>query len=144
MEDNTTSTGSQEPGQTQSAPPAASPATTTPAPTGGGMVSQEEKTQAMLVWVLTIFFGFVPGLIFYLISKEKPFVYRHAGQALAFTICVAIIDVVCFVTVVGIVLVPFVWLGALIVCIMAAMAANKGDDYNPPLTSGLAKSMLHV
>lgn len=108
------------------------------------MVSQEEKTQAMLVWLLSIIAGFIPSLIFYLIAKDKPFVYRHAGQALAFTLAVVVVDIVLFVTVVGALLVPLVGLFALIIIIMAAIAANKGDEYNPPLTSGLAKSMFHV
>ena len=110
----------------------------------GGMVSQDERTQAMLAWILSIPLGFISGLIFFLISKDKPFVYRHAAQALTLTLAVNIIMIVLVMTVVGIILAPFVGLFGLIICIMAALAANKGEEYNPPITSGLAKSMFKI
>src|SRR3954464_15753478 len=63
------------------------PASNYPRPTGGGMVSQEDKSQAMLMWILTIFFSFVPSLIFFLIAKDKP--YTHRQSALALTWCIS-------------------------------------------------------
>lgn len=32
-------------------------------------VSQDTKNMGILVWILTLFMGFIPGLIFFLIKK---------------------------------------------------------------------------
>jgi uncharacterized membrane protein len=125
------------------------PATMYPSSSGGGMVSQDERSQAMLMWILCIvasFFGlpWLPPLIFFLISKDKPFVYRHAAMALSLCLVAFVVCVILFVTVVGIILIPIVGIFELIICIMGAIAANKGDEYDPPLFAGLAKSMFKV
>ena len=108
------------------------------------MVSQEDKSQAMLMWILTIFIGWVSGLIFYFVAKDKPFVFRHAAQSLAFSICFFVVQIILFVTVVGIILVPVLWIVALIFCIMAAMKAKEGEPYDVPGSTALAKAMFKV
>ncbi len=111
------------------------------------MVSQDDKTQATLVWVLSIFFGFVPSLIFYLIAKDKPFVHRHAAECLALTIVTAVgyfASMILMAVLIGLLVLPVVGIFHLVICIMGAMAANKGEEYNPPIVAGLAKSMFHV
>ena len=112
-----------------------------------GMASQEEKGQATLVWVLSIFFGFIPSLIFFLIAKDKPFVHRHAAMALTVTIVCTIgwvIGIVLTAVLIGLLVLPVVGIYALVVCIMGAMAANKGEEYNPPIAAGMAKAMFGV
>jgi uncharacterized Tic20 family protein len=145
----------QNPQQPNEMPPASAPGPSAgmpptmnyPTSTGGGMVSQEEKTQAMLVWLLGIPIGFISPLIFYLISKDKPFVYRTAAQALAFHIaifCALVLSGFLIVVLIGLFLYPLVLLFALIISIMGAIASNKGEEYIPPLTGGLAKAMFKV
>jgi uncharacterized membrane protein len=123
------------------------PASNYPRPVGGGMVSQEEKTQALLMWILGLPLGFISPLIFFLISKDKPFVYRHAAQALAFHLvifCAAIVASMLLIVLIGLFLFPVIGIFALVITIMGAMAANRGEDYDPPLTSGLAKALFKV
>ncbi len=99
------------------------------------------------MWILAIFIGFIGPLIFFIIAKDKPFVYRHSAQALALQIVVAvsyIVAMILMVVLIGLLLLPVVGLFHLIICIMGAMAANKGDEYDPPLTSALAKSLFKV
>jgi len=124
-------------------PPMGTPMATYPRP-GMGAASQDDKSQAMLMWILALFTGFVSPLIFFFIAKDKPFVYRHACQALALMIVCNVLIFILVVTVIGILLVPLVGLFALIVTIMGAVAANKGDEYDPPLTTGLARAMFKV
>lgn len=84
-----------------------------------------------------IFFGFVPALIIYVIYKDRdPFVRRHATQALNFQIIIAIAYFASFILtflIIGI----FTWIAAgiasLVFSIMAAMAANKGEEYTYPM-----------
>ena len=145
MNDNETNSDSGAP-TTIAAPPTQSTAPmggTTLNP-GAGMVPQEEKGQATLVWVLTIFFGFVPALIFFLISKDKPFVYRHAAYALATQIVTTIGWIaagVLMMVLIGFLLLPVVGLFHLYVCIKGAIAANNGDEYVPPLAGNFAKML---
>ena len=42
-----------------------------------GVVSQESKNFALLTWIGTLFFGFIPGLIVYLVKTDDA--YRIKG-----------------------------------------------------------------
>ncbi len=118
--------------------------------------TQEEKTHALLSWVLMIVVGFISPLIFFLIGKDKPFVYRHAAQGLAYCICVfgAAIVMWILVFVLALVFAPLaflmlpVWLAVVVfniyVIVMGAMNANKGLPYDPPVTSKVAASLFKV
>jgi uncharacterized membrane protein len=106
-------------------------------------VPQDERSQALLVWVLSIFFWFIPSLIFYFTAKDKPFVFHHAAQALTFQIVVLVLWIVSFILmfiVIGVFLLPLIGLAALVINIMGAIAANAGSRFEPPVTGGLAKS----
>ncbi|HRJ27174.1 MAG TPA: DUF4870 domain-containing protein [Fimbriimonadaceae bacterium] len=97
--------------------------------------TQDEKTQAMLVWILAIFIGFISPLIFYLISKEKKFVFWHAAQCLTFNLIGLIFAVVTC------------GIGGLVVLVfnvIAAIKANEGVWYEPPVTSNLARNWFKV
>lgn len=41
-------------------------------------IDQESKNMALLMWIGTIFFGFIPGLVFYLVKKDDKFITAHA------------------------------------------------------------------
>jgi uncharacterized membrane protein len=113
------------------------------------MPTQEEKTNAMLCWLLGIVIGIISPVIFMLVGKDKPFVYRNSMQCLTFHIMLIVVWIVCSILAVvtcGIgailYLVPFAW--GLIVSIMGAVASNNGQVYEPMITSGLAKSWFKV
>ena len=84
-----------------------------------------------------IFFSFVAPLVIYLIYKDRdPFVRRHATQSLNFQIILAIAYFVSFIltfVIIGI----FTWIAAavcgIVFPIIAAVAANKGEDYTYPI-----------
>jgi len=84
-----------------------------------------------------IFFGFVPALVIYLIYKDRdPFIRRHSAQALNFQIVATIayaISWVLLVVLIGLLLLPAVGIAVLVFSILAAIAANKGEDYTYPL-----------
>ena len=113
------------------------------------MVSQEEKTQATLVWALSIFFGFIPGLIFYLIAKDKPFVVKHAAESLGLSILMVAVWVgsmaMAFAGMAFLFfLFPLVGLFALVMCIMGAIAANKGEEFTVPVANAVTKAIFKV
>lgn len=107
-----------------------------------GMPSQDERTQAMLCWLLSILSAFIAPLIFFLIANDKPFVKKHAAICLGFQISMAVISVLLVVTIVGAILAPLVWIFGLVVCIMAAMAATRGEEYMPPVVGPMIAKMF--
>jgi len=114
-----------------------------------GAPAQDEKTQAMLNWLLGIFIGIISPVIFMLVGKEKPFIYRNAMQAMAFHICMLILWVIVGILSVvtcgiGVVLYVIPWIWSLVVCILGAIAANNGTVYEPPLTAKFAQSWFKV
>lgn len=109
---------------------------------GGVGVSQDAKNIALLNWIGTIFFGFIPGLILYLVKKDEPFVFEHAKEALNWSITcfiASVIAAVLTVIIIGALLLPVIMLCNLIFCILGAVAASKGDQYKVPFSIRLVK-----
>lgn len=105
-------------------------------------VSQDAKNIALLNWIGTIFFGFIPGLILYLVKKDEPFVFTHAKEALNWSITCVIgyaVASVLTVIVIGALLFPVIMICNLIFCILGAVAASKGNEYKVPFTLRLIK-----
>lgn len=106
-------------------------------------VSSDERTLAVLVHVLSIFFWIFPGLIIYLIKKEEsPYVSEHAKEALNFQIAITIFYVISFfliILLVGIFLFVVLYFANIILCIVAAVKANDNILYKYPFSIRLIK-----
>jgi uncharacterized protein len=117
------------------------------APTGAGVqapLSQsDERMWAMLGHLGGIVLGFIAPLITWLVFRERSaFVEDQGKEALNFQITVLIGYVVAAVLsgiLIGLVLFPIVWIASLVLCIMAGMAANKGERYRYPFALRLIK-----
>ena len=106
-------------------------------------VPQDERTQALLMWILSLFIGFISPLIFYFIAKDKPFVFHHSAQALTLHIVFAVLWVVAIILsflCIGFLMMPIIGILALVMTIMGAIAANAGSRFEPPVTGNLSKS----
>ena len=57
-------------------------------------VTQESKSSALLVWVLTFFFSVLPSLIFFFIKKEDKFVNENCKTILNWFITLFIVFLV--------------------------------------------------
>lgn len=112
-----------------------------PAETG---LAKDEKTWGMLAH-LSMLSGYViplgtflGPLIIYLVKKdESEFVKKHAIEALNFGISVTIYAIVCIalmLVLIGLLLLPILAIGALVLSIVAGMAANDGRSYRYPMT----------
>jgi uncharacterized Tic20 family protein len=129
--------GTQWTAQTQAATqvPAAMPYAGQPVVAASNV--QDEKTMAMLAQLLGIFTGFVGPLIMYLIAKDdQPFFKHHAAESLNFQITVAIGYVASFLLMlvfIGFLTFFLVWIGAIVLGIMATLAANRGEWYRYPI-----------
>lgn len=137
------------------------PATTAAAVAGGGASAQaEQRTQALLMWVLYVVIGgWIAALVFYLISKERRFVRHHAAEALNLTLVLLVPQVVAFALLVpgyvdlvtsslddpegsfsvpgtfwvGLALLMVVSLANLVLGVLAAVKAHRGEWWRLPI-----------
>ena len=118
-----------------------------PAPQGAASTSQDDKTLAMLTHLSGILFWVIVPLIVWLLHKDKPergFVLDQAREALNFQISITILWFVAYV----LVLISFgilffmpmlVWVLNAVFCVIAGLAAQKGQAYRYPFALRLVK-----
>ncbi|WP_242691253.1 DUF4870 domain-containing protein [Lysobacter enzymogenes] len=112
-------------------------------------ISQDEKTWGMLAHLSTLVglivpFGTILGpLVVWLIKKDTmPFVADQGKEALNFNITVIIgmiIGGILTLVLIGVLVMIAVGIAWLVLTIMAALAANKGETYRYPFTLRLVK-----
>lgn len=107
-----------------------------PGPYIGPEPDPDSRTMAMLAHLLAILLGFLGPLIIWLIKKDQsPFVNDQGKEALNFQLTILIALVISGLlacVVIGLFLLPVIAIGNLILCIVAAVAANKGEAYRYP------------
>jgi uncharacterized Tic20 family protein len=104
--------------------------------------SQDSRNVAVLVWVGTIFFSFVPSLIVYLIKKDDAYVLDQSKEALNWSITVIIgwfAGVILTLVFIGVLVFIVLVLANLIFGIMGAVAASSGQQYRVPFAIRLIK-----
>ncbi|MQA82485.1 MAG: DUF4870 domain-containing protein [Streptosporangiales bacterium] len=98
----------------------------------------DERTWAMLGHLGGILLGFIAPLIVYLVYKDRSaFLRRHGSQALNFQLTMligTIVGAVLTVVIIGILVLVAVAVVIIVFSIVAAMAANRGEDYKYPMT----------
>lgn len=109
----------------------------------------EENTWSMvchlggLVTAVTGYLGWIAPLVLYIMYKDRsPVIRHHAAQSLNFQIMVFIgmvISAILMLVVVGFVTFAILWLASIILPIIGAVQANKGEPYSYPLTPQLVK-----
>lgn len=107
-----------------------------------GNVSQETKNIALLTWIGTIFFGFIPGLVLYLVKKDDPYVQDQSKEALNWSITAAIgyfAGILLTFIVIGVIVIPVVGICHLVFCIMGAIATSNGKPFRVPFAIRLVK-----
>lgn len=102
------------------------------------MSAADERLWATLIHLGGIVFGFLPSLIGYLVLRDRgSFIRRQTATALnfQFTMLIAsIVGSILIVVVVGIVIVAAVTVLITVFSIIAAVNANRGEDYRYPLS----------
>jgi len=104
--------------------------------------SQDSRNVAVLVWIGTIFFAFIPGLIVYLIKKDDAYVLDQSKEALNWSITAMIGwfagQILTFIFI-GVLVLIVVFLAHLIFCIMGAVGASRGRQYRVPFAIRLIR-----
>ena len=105
----------------------------------------DQRLWATLAHIGPIIIGFVAPLVIWLVYRERgQYVEDQSKEALNFQITVVIASVVVFILSIvtlgfGALLYIPLGIGALVLMIMAAIAANKGQAYRYPVTLRLVK-----
>lgn len=105
-------------------------------------VGQESKNMALLIWVLTLFFGFIPGLVFYLVQKDDVYILGQAKESLNWSITAIlgyIVGAILMIILIGAFIMIGVGIAHLVFCIMGAVAASKGKNFRVPFAIRLIK-----
>lgn len=104
--------------------------------------SQDSKNIALLMWIGTIFFGFIPALIIYLIKTEDSYLADQSKEALNWSITViigcAIAWVLCLILI-GFLILPIIGILNVVFCILGAVGASSGKFYRVPFALRLIK-----
>ena len=116
--------------------------------TGSPAPTADEKTWGMLAHLSGLVASFFwlpflgPLLVLLIKGKESRWVEQHAKEALNFQITATAalwVSGLLMFCLVGFVLAPIVWIGALVLSIIAGLKANNGEQYNYPATVRLVK-----
>ncbi len=103
---------------------------------------QDSKNLVVLMWVGTIFLGFIPSLVFYILKKDDELIVEQAKEALNWSI-VATIGYVAGMALtfilIGFFILVIVGISNFVFCILGAIAASKGDHYKVPFIFRLIK-----
>lgn len=105
-------------------------------------VTQDSKNIALLIWLGTILFSFIPGLIGYLFKSDDAFITEHSKEALNWAITAAIayaVASILTVVLIGVLLLPVIGICHLVFCILGVVAASKGESYLAPVAIRLVK-----
>jgi uncharacterized Tic20 family protein len=105
-------------------------------------ISQDSKNMTLLMWIGTIFFGFIPGLVLFLMKKEDAYIQQQSKEALNWAITAILGYMIGFVltfVLIGVLVFPVVGICHLIFCIMGAIATSKGDQFKVPFAIRLVK-----
>ncbi len=105
-------------------------------------VTQESRNMALLVWIGTLFFGFIPSLILYLVKKDDPYVLDQSKEALNWSITAAIgyfASVLLAFIAIGFLTMMVVGLCHLVFCVLGAIKVSSGIAYRAPFALRLIK-----
>lgn len=115
------------------------PVATSPRP--GAMPESNERLGAALAHGLPLIgFPIVGPLLLMLTGgKTSPYIRQQAVEALNFHITVLGATLLLPLTIIGVVLLPVVWVAAFILAIVGGVNALSGNDYRYPMTIRLVK-----
>ncbi len=101
-------------------------------------ISNDDKNIAVIAHLGGTVFSVFPSLIIWWLKKDdSAYIAEQAREALNFQITILIVSFISSVLVVilvGFLLLGFIWFANVILCILAAVAASKGEHYQYPFS----------
>ena len=111
-------------------------------PLSENAVSKDSRNIAVMGWIGSLFFGFIPGLIIYLIKENDAYAKDQAKEMLNWSITSTIgifVSTILSAVLIGVFGLIAFGVGHLVFCIMGAVATSNGKDFRVPLTLRLLK-----
>lgn len=106
-------------------------------------MTNDEKTMGLLAHAGGILLGFLAPLLVMLIKgNDSPVVKRMSTEALNFQLTILMAWIVAWFLsflIIGIFLLPIIWVVSLVFAIIAAMSVNKGQEYTYPFAIRIVK-----
>ena len=97
----------------------------------------DDKNIATVTHLGGTVFSFIPGLLVWILKKDdSAYIADQAKEALNFQITVLIASFIASILIwliIGLALLPIIWLVNIVFCIIAAIASSKGQLYRYPL-----------
>lgn len=100
----------------------------------GTSPNTDSKNLAAITHVASIFFAFFAPLVMYIVKSDDAFIKETAKEGLNFAITTLLVYILLGVTVIGVALMPVLWLFTVVMYIIAAKTATQGQVYRFPLT----------
>lgn len=105
-------------------------------------VSQDSKNLVLLLWLGTLFFGFIPGLLMYLLKKDDAYVLDQSKEALNWSITALIgyvAGAILTIIFIGVLVMAVVGICHLVFTIMGVIAATNAKPFRVPYALRLIK-----
>jgi len=95
---------------------------------------------------LSYFLGFITGILFFILEKESKFVKFHAMQSIVISVALFVINMVLAailaITVVGLMLLPLIYLLEVILWILLMYKAYKGEKFKIQVAGDFAEKQI--
>ena len=89
---------------------------------------------------LSYVFGLITGIIFYVLEKENKFVKFHAMQSIVVFGAVFVLGIILpFIPVIGLILLPIVYIGSIVLWILLMVKAYQGETFKLPIAGDIAE-----
>ena len=89
---------------------------------------------------LSYVFGLLSGIIFYVLEKENKFVKFHAMQSIVVFGAVFVLGIILpFIPVIGLILLPIVYIGSIVLWIFLMVKAYQGETFKLPIVGDMAE-----
>ena len=97
---------------------------------------------------LSYFLGFLTGILFFVLEKNSKFVKFHAMQSIALFIALLVVNmvlgIILAITIVGLMLLPLIYLIEVILWIFLMYKAYKGEKYKLPVVGDFAEKQVSI
>lgn len=108
----------------------------------GQNITQDSKNIALLMWLGTIFFSFIPALVIYLIKTDDSYLADQSKEALNWSITVfigSLIGGVLCIILIGFLVLFAVAVLNLVFCILGVIGTSNGKTFRVPFAIRLIK-----
>lgn len=104
--------------------------------------TQDDRNLGLLLWLTSIFFIVIPGLAYYLLKQDNPYLLAQSKEALNWSITAVagyVAGMILVVFLVGILVIFAVAIVHVVFCIMGAVATYNGREFRVPFAIRLIK-----